>query len=100
MDDLNVLWKALENMFDADPAAARTGMYAQKLIVFKHDSELGNARAQTLFNLVEVKKNCGEAPPRSFSDYDVLLGGKKLEGLEVPEIVKKKVQGVQIDVKL
>jgi CRISPR-associated protein Csd2 len=73
-EDLGVLWNALKNMFDADPAAARTGMYAQKLIVFKHDFELGNAPAQKLFDLVKVEKNCGENPPRSFSDYDVSVG--------------------------
>ena len=45
-------------------------MSAQKLIVFKHASELGNAPANKLFDLVKVKKNCAGAP-RSFSDYDV-----------------------------
>ncbi len=70
-DDLDVLWAALKNMFDLDPAAARTGMFAQKLIVFKHDLELGNAPAQKLFDLVTVEKNCGDAPPRSFADYTV-----------------------------
>jgi CRISPR-associated protein Csd2 len=70
-NDVDVLWTALKNMFDVDPAAARTGMYAQKLIVFKHASELGNAPAQKLFNLVKVEKNCGDAPPRSFEDYTV-----------------------------
>lgn len=72
--DADVLWMALQNMFDADPAAARTGMYAQRLIVFKHDSELGNAPAQKLFNLVKVEKNCGDAPARSFADYTVTVG--------------------------
>lgn len=40
----------------------------------KHASELGNAPAQKLFNLVTVEKNCGENPPRSFADYTVEIG--------------------------
>jgi CRISPR-associated protein Csd2 len=61
-------------MFDHDRSAARGEMGTQKLIVFKHDSELGNAPAQKLFNLVTVQKNCGENPPRSFADYMVSVG--------------------------
>ncbi|MBW2108338.1 MAG: type I-C CRISPR-associated protein Cas7/Csd2 [Deltaproteobacteria bacterium] len=74
--DLEVFWSALMNMFDHDRSAARGEMAAQKLIIFKHDSELGNVSAKKLFDLVEVKKNCGDNPPRSFSDYNVLLDGK------------------------
>ncbi len=72
-DDLKLLWEALLDMFDLDPAAARTGMHTQKLIVFKHDSELGNAPARKLFDLVSIEKNCGEMPPRKFSDYTVSI---------------------------
>ena len=41
-------------MFDMDRSAARGLMSAQKLIVFKHDSVLGNAPANKLFDLVKV----------------------------------------------
>jgi CRISPR-associated protein Csd2 len=84
--DLDVLWAALKNMFDSDPAAARTGMYAQKLIVFKHASELGNSPAQKLFNLVSVEKNCGENPPRAFADYTVVVG-EAPTGVELIEML-------------
>ncbi|VGO22958.1 type I-C CRISPR-associated protein Cas7/Csd2 [Pontiella sulfatireligans] len=70
-DDLTLFWDALLNMFDHDRSAARGEMAPQKLIVFKHASELGNAPAQKLFNLVTVAKNCGENPPRAFNDYTV-----------------------------
>ncbi len=40
----------------------------------KHDSELGNAPASKLFDLVTVKKNCGDDPTRSFADYTVTVG--------------------------
>ncbi len=42
-DDLELFWNSLINMFDHDRSATRGEMAARKLIVFKHDSELGNA---------------------------------------------------------
>lgn len=83
-EDLELFWKALLNMFDHDRSAARGEMAPQKLIVFKHDSALGNAPAQKLFNLVKVEKNCGEKPPRSFADYDVSVGDAP-DGVEIDE---------------
>ena len=71
-EDLELFWDALKNMFDVDRSAARGLMSAQKLIVFKHDSVLGNAPANKLFDLVKVKKVCDGAP-RSFSDYTVTI---------------------------
>ena len=70
--DLALFWDALKNMFDVDRSAARGLMSAQKLIVFKHDSVLGNAPANKLFDLVKVKKVCDGAS-RSFSDYTVTI---------------------------
>lgn len=71
-EDLELFWDALKNMFDVDRSAARGLMSAQKLIVFKHDSMLGNAPANKLFDLVKVEKTCDGAP-RSFSDYSVTI---------------------------
>lgn len=70
-EDLDLFWEALKNMFDVDRSAARGLMSAQKLIVFKHDSVLGNAPANKLFDLVKIKKNCDGAP-RKFEDYKML----------------------------
>lgn len=74
-EDLNLFWDALINMFDHDRSAARGEMAPRKLIVFKHESELGNAPAQKLFDLVTVQKNesLADAPPRAFSDYLSLI---------------------------
>lgn len=72
-EDLQLFWDALKNMFDVDRSAARGLMSAQKLIVFKHDSMLGNAPANKLFDLVKVEKICDGAP-RSFNDYTVTIG--------------------------
>lgn len=76
-DDLALFWEALKNMFDVDRSAARGLMSAQKLIVFKHDSVLGNAPANKLFDLVKVCKVC-DGTPRSFNDYVVTIDKESL----------------------
>ena len=76
-EDLTLFWEALRNMFDFDRSAARGLMSAQKFIVFKHDSVLGNAPANKLFDLVKVEKVCDGAP-RSFSDYTVTIDKDKM----------------------
>ena len=53
--DLSLVWEALANMFDHDRAAARGEMTARGLIVFKHDSDLGNAPAHKLLERVTVR---------------------------------------------
>ncbi|MGE5411661.1 MAG: type I-C CRISPR-associated protein Cas7/Csd2, partial [Clostridiales bacterium] len=50
--DLQLLWEALINMFDHDHSAARGMMNTRKLIVFKHNTALGNAPAHQLFDAV------------------------------------------------
>lgn len=71
-EDLQLFFEALQNMFDVDRSAARGLMSAQKLIVFRHDSVLGNAPANKLFDLVKIEKKSAGAP-RSFSDYEVTI---------------------------
>lgn len=71
-EDLEIFWDALKNMFDNDRSAARGLMSPQRLIVFKHDSELGNAPAHKLFELVKIKKT-SEGPARSINDYEIDL---------------------------
>lgn len=71
-DDLAILWEALSTMFEHDRSAARSEMATRGLYIFKHDSELGNAPAHKLFDLIQVKRSNGAGgPPRSFSDYSV-----------------------------
>ena len=67
--DLELFWSSLENMFDVDHSAARGKMAARALIVFKHESELGNAPSNKLFESVTISKRDGVLTPRSFSDY-------------------------------
>lgn len=86
-EDLNLFWTALKNMFDVDRSAARGLMSAQKLIVFKHDSILGNAPANKLFDLVKVEKKC-EGAPRSFSDYEVSIDKDNCpQGVTIEEMI-------------
>ena len=70
-DDLALLWEAILNMFEHDRSAARGNMAVRELIVFKHESELGNAPAHKLFEAVTVSRREGAGVPRSFGDYEV-----------------------------
>ena len=72
-DDLALLWQALVGMFDHDHSAARGEMTARRLIAFRHASEIGNAPAHRLFELVTAmrKDGVGDRPTRSFADYAV-----------------------------
>lgn len=76
--DLGWLWEALTAMFDYDRAAARGEMTARSLIVFKHDSDLGNAPAHKLLERVTVSRVEGEGPPRGFGDYTVMVNDADL----------------------
>jgi CRISPR-associated protein Csd2 len=70
-DDAELLWQAIINMFEHDHSAARGKMVVRKLVVFKHDSFLGNAPSHTLFERVKVRRINQEIPARSYSDYQV-----------------------------
>lgn len=85
-DDLALFFEALQNMFDVDRSAARGLMSAQKLIVFKHDSVLGNAPANKLFDLVKIEKVCSGAP-RSFNDYKVEIADCPYSGVTVEDLI-------------
>lgn len=72
-DDLNVLWEALSMMMETSRSASRGSMATKKLIVFKHDSPLGNVHSDKLFNLVHIKRKSGIRVPRRFEDYDFTI---------------------------
>lgn len=87
-DDLQLLWRALINMFEHDRSAARGEMAARKLIVFEHDCAMGNAPAHKLFETVEVARVTPEdaGPARSFGDYCVSVNAEALpQGVSVRE---------------
>lgn len=77
-EDLELLWQAIINMFENDHSAARGNMAVRELIVFKHDSELGNCPAYKLFNAVDVHRKEGVICARKYSDYEVTLHTEKI----------------------
>ena len=85
-DDLSLFWKALLDMFEHDRSAARGQMATRKLIVFKHDSNMGSAHAHTLFDMVKAVANTN--PVRDFSNYKITVPSQS----DMP-------QGVTLEVK-
>ncbi len=77
-DDLNLLWTAIINMFENDHSAARGKMAVRQLIVFKHDSELGNAPSHKLFDLVHAQHNEDVVTPRAYTDYTISIDKNSL----------------------
>ena len=65
-------------MFECDRAAARGNMAVRELIVFKHDSELGEAPAYRLFDTIKITRNNQEAPARAYSDYTITIDEDKI----------------------
>lgn len=80
-DDLKLLWTAILNMFENDHSAARGKMAVRELIVFKHDSELGNAPAYKLFDSVTVRRKPDVDAARSYRDYTVTVADTLPEGV-------------------
>ena len=80
-EDLELLWDAILNMFEHDHSAARGKMAVRKLIIFRHDSELGNAPAHKLFDLVEVEKIDKTRPARNYRDYSITIHENVPEGV-------------------
>lgn len=97
--DLELLWQALGQMFDHDRSAARGEMASRKLIVFRHQSALGNAQAQSLFDRVKTWRvhegsvqEIGSAttdnwpPARKWEDYKVTIDREGVPaGVEILE---------------
>ncbi|MBA3315174.1 MAG: type I-C CRISPR-associated protein Cas7/Csd2 [Planctomycetaceae bacterium] len=85
-EDLELLFSALEQMFDHDRSAARGEMSTRKLLIFKHGSKLGNAPARKLFDCVKAMAKNPVLPARSFADYDVTIDRDSLpNGVELIE---------------
>lgn len=85
-DDLELLFRSLEGMFEHDRSAARGEMATRKLVVFRHASALGNAPATKLFKSIKAwrlfkgeryepgDERLDNAPPaRNFSDYEITI---------------------------
>lgn len=86
-EDLDLIWEGLQQMFEHDRSAARGLMAARKLYVFKHDSQLGNAPAHSLFDRIHVKKRDESRPARDFGDYEVTVDEEGMP--ESVELIEK-----------
>jgi CRISPR-associated protein Csd2 len=84
-EDLELFLKALEDMFEHDRSAARGQMATRGLYIFKHESELGNAHAHSLFDRLTVASINPEIPARDISAYGVAFDG-------LPVVVGSEVQ--------
>ncbi|MBX3644998.1 MAG: type I-C CRISPR-associated protein Cas7/Csd2 [Rubrivivax sp.] len=87
-DDLELLWQALEQMFEHDRSAARGHMATRGLYVFEHQDKLGNAHAHDLFDRIVVARKEGVTTPRDFADYQVDV---KQEGLPSQVTLQRRV---------
>lgn len=77
-DDLKLLFQAICQSFEHDRSAARGEMATRALIVFEHESKLGNAPAHALFERIQIERKPGVEVPRSFEDYDIEINEESL----------------------
>ena len=82
-EDVELLWTAIENMFENDHSAARGKMCMRKLYVFKHESVLGNCPSHLLFDRISVQEKT--EIPRSFQDYEITVNREMPEGVQFIE---------------
>lgn len=86
-DDLELLWKAIINMFEHDRSASRGKMCLRKLYVFKHSDALGNCPAHILLEKVKAVKSADIVYPRNFGDYTISVEGDIPTGVELIEML-------------
>lgn len=77
-DDLELLWNAIINMFEYDHAAARGKMSVRKLVIFKHDSKLGNTPAYKLFDAIKIKRREDVKVARCYNDYEITIAESEI----------------------
>jgi CRISPR-associated protein Csd2 len=81
-NDLNLFWDALLNMFDHDHSAARGLMSTRRLVIFKHETALGNKPANELFERVMWRRTT-TGPARQFADCEIQLDGKPINEIKI-----------------
>jgi CRISPR-associated protein Csd2 len=86
--DLRLLKDALNSMFEADRSAARGLMAPVKCWAFRHESPLGNARADQLFVRASVRQKDPSAPARSRDAFELSIDRADLpSGVTIEEWV-------------
>jgi CRISPR-associated protein Csd2 len=71
-------------MFETDRSASRGEMAARELLIFKHESKLGNASAHRLFDRLKIAQIDDNKPPRSVSDYRITFDGTPINDFIAP----------------
>jgi CRISPR-associated protein Csd2 len=94
--DCEVLWNSLEKMFETDRSASRGEMSARELLIFKHESKLGNASAHRLFDRLKITLKDDSKPPRAIQDYDITFDGSPLDEFIKPGESKDLGNGVTL----
>ena len=85
-DDLALLWQSLSMMFEHDRSAARGEMSTRRLVVFEHESMLGNAPAHRLFERIKIIRKDPTSPARAYSDYEVTVDKESIPaGITIQE---------------
>jgi len=93
-EDLNLLWESLINAFENDRAAARGEMNPRKLVIFKHESHLGNELSGRLFKRVCIEKK--SELPRKIEDYSIIVNKENLpSGITVQEWPEERIYGLK-----
>lgn len=77
-EDLVLFWRAMLEMWDCDRSSGRGLMACRGLYVFTHTSGVGNASADQLFSLLDIRRRAGVTVARCCNDYEVTL---RKEGL-------------------
>lgn len=88
-NDWELLKESLIHLFDFDASAARPAgsMTIRKLIVFKHDCQLGNAPAHKLYDAVKIERKDGVDAARSAEDYQITIDKESIPaGVTVEEV--------------
>ena len=78
-----IFYGSIVSMFEHDRSAARGMMATRGLYVFEHESKMGNAPAQNLFNTITVSKKADVIAPRSFQDYEVKIADLNFSGVKL-----------------
>ena len=94
--DLELLWQSLDKMFEMDRSASRGEMGPKELLIFKHDSKLGNANAHRLFEKLIIKLKDSSKPPRAISDYEITFDGQPLDSVVKPGESKDLGNGITL----
>lgn len=84
-EDLNLFFEAMSQLFLNDQSSARGLMSMRKIIIFEHNSELGDAPAHKSFERLSLELKDSNIIPRQYSDYLIKIDGQELKNSDIIE---------------